>query len=258
MAAVVRGGGGAGSGALTSIIETREILDAHVGILAGSIERSVDSTAEASWAVVAVTRSWWVVLGVAIGASNDDVKVIAVLPIVDSRLGGNAGAPKGALDVGEAWWVWAVGTRVHCRIALEVDVEGCAEVDSVAELLALDCVIGLKSIQAHVAVGIHGCLEVDEGSAVALGCRCIIRSVLQSVSEKTMRVSARRTWKICRPKNASTVSGVAFGPNPLGCVAQSPRFSMLWSSRISRFDEPLELRSAMTAAEADAAATGAS
>ena len=54
VAAVVGSVGRAGSGAFAGVVETGEVLDAHVGVLAGSVERSVDCAAKASWAVIAV------------------------------------------------------------------------------------------------------------------------------------------------------------------------------------------------------------
>ena len=53
MAAVVSSVGRAGGGALACIVDTREILDAHVGVLA--IGRgSVDGTTEADWTGIAI------------------------------------------------------------------------------------------------------------------------------------------------------------------------------------------------------------
>ena len=53
VAAVIGSVGRAGSGALAGVVETGEVLDAHIGVLAGSVERSVDCATKASWAVVA-------------------------------------------------------------------------------------------------------------------------------------------------------------------------------------------------------------
>ena len=83
------------------------------------------------------------------------MEVVAVLAVIDSGFGGNAGAPKRAFDVSEAGGVGAGGAWVDGRVTLEVDVESRAEVDGVAELLALDGVVGLESVETHVAVGIH-------------------------------------------------------------------------------------------------------
>ena len=155
MAAIVGSGSRASSGALAGVVDTGEVLDADVGVFAGSVEGSVDCAAKSSWAVVTVTGRWWVVLGVAVGASDHNVEVVAVLAVIDSGLRGNAGAPECAFDVGEAGGVRASGAWVDGRVTLEVDVEGSAEVDGVAELLALDGIVSLESVKPHVAVGIH-------------------------------------------------------------------------------------------------------
>ena len=155
MAAVVGSVGRAGSSALAGVVETGEILDAHVGVLAGSVQGSVDCAAKASWTVVAIARCWRVVLGVAVGASDHNVEVIAVLAVIDSGFLGDSGAPERALDVGKAGRIGAGGAGVDGRVTLEVDVEGSAEINRVAELLALDGIVGLESVEPHVAVGIY-------------------------------------------------------------------------------------------------------
>ena len=83
------------------------------------------------------------------------MEIVAILAVIDSGFLGNTGAPECALDVREAGGVGAGGAWVDSRVTFEVDVEGCAEVDGVAELLALDGIVGLESVEPHVAVGIH-------------------------------------------------------------------------------------------------------
>lgn len=81
------------------------------------------------------------------------MKVPAVLALVGGRFRGKARAPKGAFDVSEAWRVGAVFSRVHGGVSLEIDVEGGADVDSVAQRRASRDVISGKSVKTQVAVG---------------------------------------------------------------------------------------------------------
>lgn len=83
------------------------------------------------------------------------MEVVAVLAVIDSGFLGNTGAPECAFDVGEAGGVGAGGTWVDGRVTLKIDVEGRAEINGVAELLALDGIVGLESVEPHVTVGIH-------------------------------------------------------------------------------------------------------
>lgn len=177
VAVVVGGVGSTSGGTLASVVDTREVLDAHVGVLALGIERSVGGTTELSGAVEAGLSIGWVVLGVAVRASNDNLELGAPLALVDSSFGGYAGAPESALYVGEACRVLAASSWVDRGVTLEVDVEGCAEVGGIAELLALDGVVGLQGGQTHVAVGIDGCLQVNEGLLVALRLWCVVGCV---------------------------------------------------------------------------------
>ena len=172
----------AGGSALASIVKTREIFHSDVCVLACSIERSIDGTAELGRTVKARHRVRWVVLGVTIGSSDDDVELVTILAIVDGGFSGNPRAPEGALDVGEGWGVVAACSRVDSGITLEVDVECGAEVSSVAELLAFDCVISLESSQAHVAVGVDRCLEIHKRSLVTLRCWRIVGGILGKIN----------------------------------------------------------------------------
>ena len=170
MAVIICGVSCAGSSALASIVNTREIFYPEIGILACSIERSIDGTAELGGTVEARHRIRWVVLGVAIGSGNDDVELVTILTIIDGSFSGNPRAPKGALDVGEGWGVVAACSRVDGGITLEIDIECGAEVSRIAELLAFDSVISLESCQAHVAVGVDRGLEIHKRSLVTLRC----------------------------------------------------------------------------------------
>lgn len=57
VAVVVSGVGLAGSGALAGVVDTREVLHANVGVLAGGVERGVDGTAQPGGSVEARLRS---------------------------------------------------------------------------------------------------------------------------------------------------------------------------------------------------------
>lgn len=82
VAAVVRSVGSASRRAKASIVDTGEVLDAHIGVLAGSAEGGVDGTTELNRAVEAGDWVGWVVLGIAVGASNHNVEVSAPLALV--------------------------------------------------------------------------------------------------------------------------------------------------------------------------------
>lgn len=178
MTAVVPRVGLACGGAFSGVVDAGEVLDAYVGVLACGVERGVDGAAECGGAVEAGLGVRRVVLGVAVGAGDDDLEFSAPLAGVDGGFGGDAGAPEGAFDVGEGGWVGAGVTWVEGRVALVVDVEGGAEVGGVTELLAFDRVVGLERVETHVAVGVDCGLEVHKGPLVALGCWGVVGSIL--------------------------------------------------------------------------------
>lgn len=86
VAAVVASGAGTSRGAEAGIIETREVLDTYVGIHSSGILGSVDGTTELDRPVKAWHGIGWVVLGVAIGACDHDLKVPTPLTLVQGRL----------------------------------------------------------------------------------------------------------------------------------------------------------------------------
>jgi len=57
VAVIICGVGLAGSGALAGVVDTREVLHANVGVLAGSVERCVDGTAQTGGSVEAKLSS---------------------------------------------------------------------------------------------------------------------------------------------------------------------------------------------------------
>ena len=75
--------------------------------------------------------------------------------------------PECTLDVCEASWVGAGGSWVDNGITLEVDVEGLAAVCGIAELLALDGVVGLEDGVAEIFLSIDGSSVATESKVVA-------------------------------------------------------------------------------------------
>ena len=175
---VVGGIGIAGSGTFTGVVDTGEVLDAHVCILANRVERGIDGTAEFRGSGETGLGIRGIVLGVAVRASDHDLELVTVLAGVDGGLGGDTGTPESALDVGEACGVVTARSWVNGGVALEVDVEGCAEIGGIAKLLAFNGVVGLEGCQTHVAVRVDGCLEVLEGYLIALRGLGVVGGVL--------------------------------------------------------------------------------
>lgn len=101
------------------------------------------------------------------------MELLAVLAVVVSFRGINAGAPQSALEVGDGCRVGApvspdscrsavVGTWVDGWVTLNVQVEGSAERSVVAVGSALAGVVGLKSIKTNVRRGLDGRVQVSE------------------------------------------------------------------------------------------------
>ena len=149
VAVVVRRGSSAGAGTQPSIVDAREILLADV--VSGCVDRAA-KFGGAGESGLSVRR---VVLGITVTACDHNVEITAPLAIIDSRFGGDAAAPEGALDVCERGRVGTAIGWVDRGVALKVNVEGSAEVGSVAELLALDGVVGFESGETHIRVGIY-------------------------------------------------------------------------------------------------------
>lgn len=162
VAPVVRCVGLAGPRALTSVIRPGvELLpDVTVGCVDGAAERVRAGEAR--------LRVGGVVLRVAIGTSNHDVKVAAVLASVLRRLRRHGGAPECALDVGERGRLGACLGWSQGGVPLKVNVEPAAQVGSIAELLALDRVVCLEGVETQVRVQRNRGLFVREGERVAL------------------------------------------------------------------------------------------
>lgn len=76
------------------------------------------------------------------------MKVPAVLTKVVRGFCGYIGAPKSALDVGEAGRIRASSGRVHSWVSLKLDIESCARINSVTELRTFESIICFKSVEA--------------------------------------------------------------------------------------------------------------
>lgn len=92
--------------------------------------------------------------GLTIGTPDDNLKVPAVLALVDSGGSGDISAPKRALDVGKARWVGAGSGRFDRWISLEVYVEASADVYGIAFVGALLGVVTIERVETQVRVGI--------------------------------------------------------------------------------------------------------
>lgn len=167
----------AGTRALPSVI--RPCVELLPDVAVGR----VDGAAERVGADEASLEVRWVVLRVAIGTSNHDVEVAAVLALVFRRLGRHWGPPKRALDVGERSRLGACLGRSQGGVTLVVDVERAAQVGSIAELLALDRVVCLERVEAQIRVQRYRGLLVREGERVALRSLGSRGSILEKQSE---------------------------------------------------------------------------
>lgn len=144
MSPFIGGGGLTCASTLASIVHASEVL------LADVVAWSIDCATKLGWAIEARLRTGWVVLGVTVGACNDHLEIPSVLALVDSCFRGHTRSPECALYVGERWWFGASLSGSKRGVALEVDVECSAEVGGIAQLLALDGVIGPECVQTHV------------------------------------------------------------------------------------------------------------
>lgn len=76
------------------------------------------------------------------------MKVSAVLTRVFRRFCSYVGGPKIALDVGEAGRIRAFSGRLHDWVSLIIDIESCADINSVTALRTSVSVISSKSVEA--------------------------------------------------------------------------------------------------------------
>ena len=98
--------------------------------------------------------------GLTIGSGNDDCEVDTGLTSIYCCSGGDTRAPKSALDISEAGGIRAGSCWVESRISFIVDVEGCTERSTIAELLAFGGIITLKRGEAKVSLCVDRCLHV--------------------------------------------------------------------------------------------------
>lgn len=101
-------------------------------------------------------------LVVAVAAGDDDVEVLTVLAGVCGGLAGDAGSPESTLVVGDGWWVGARWAWVHGWVALNVDVEGAAELVVVAVHGALVHIVVVENVVGEVGVLLGGAVKVPE------------------------------------------------------------------------------------------------
>jgi hypothetical protein len=109
-------------------------------------------------------------LVVTVGASNDNLEVIAGGASVGSRVLGNILSPDGALVVDDGRRVGARAlVGVPLGVTLDEDVEASAGRGLVAELGARGDVVAVKGLVREVSVTVDRALEVDESLLVAGG-----------------------------------------------------------------------------------------
>lgn len=169
--AVVLSGGLADGGALAWVVWAGEGAAADEGVDA-VLERSVDGTWELSWAGEVGVGWWSGDLVVAVGAGDHDLEVVAPLALVGGGVIADWSAVENTLDHAGGGWVVATNTWVDGWVTLVVDVEGPAVGGGITLLLALDGVVGSKSVVAKVTVLLSGTLQVGEGETVALRSGC--------------------------------------------------------------------------------------
>jgi hypothetical protein len=152
-----------------------EETHAVVGVVVLAVlldERSVDGGRKVGGSVEvgnsggALARST-VKLGVSVGSSDHNVKVLAVLALVGGRCHRDGVSVDGALDVGLGKGVWAVWARLNCRVALKEDIEAVAEVLAVAEGSTGLRVVSGKGLVGQVSNLLSRTGSVGEGLGVA-------------------------------------------------------------------------------------------
>lgn len=106
-----------------------------------------------------------------VAASNDNVKLLAVLAIVDSRVCRDRVSKESALEVGLGFRIRAGGGRGDCGITLVVNVEAKAELLAITEVGAcLDIVVGtINVLVGQVTNLLGGFVKALESLDVAAG-----------------------------------------------------------------------------------------
>lgn len=160
---VVSVGGGLGSGVVAAeswVVRASEELRAKVVSLSLSDGLAADVLSSIETADLLGLLEEGLV--VAVAAGDDDVEVLAVLADVGSGLAGDAGSPESTLVVGDGWWVGARWAWVHGWVALNVDVEGAAELVVVAVHGALVHIVVLEDVVGEVGVLLSRTVQVSE------------------------------------------------------------------------------------------------
>ena len=89
-----------------------------------------------------------------VGTPDDNLKVPAVLALVNGGGSRHVGAPKGAIDVGKALRVGAGSGRFILGISLEIYVDAGADIDRIAFVGAFLGVVTIEGVKTQVRVGI--------------------------------------------------------------------------------------------------------
>ena len=159
-------------------------------------------------------RSGDVDLAVSVGASDDNVKVLAPVTSVGGGSVVNVRSPQSALVVGDGGWVRAPVTpdsggsavvlaRVLRWITLDVDVERSAGRGVVTKRGASGGVVRGEGSKSEVGVGRSGGVEVVKGASIAEGSqrtdslgleRTIVVEVGHGLIRGTISVWLRRAW----------------------------------------------------------------
>lgn len=108
-------------------------------------------------------------LVVTVGASDDDVEVVAPLTSVGGAVLGDGAAEQSALDVGSRGQVGAEAiarVTVLAGVTLKVDVEASAEAGGIAEVGAGLGVVGIERLVRQVGAELRSTVEVREVQVV--------------------------------------------------------------------------------------------
>ncbi len=134
------------SRALRRIEGSGVILEAGVGVLAGTVEWCTDGATQLYRTGEARERSQRGVFDVAVRCRDNDMEVISIATLVRCGTASDRGAPEDAFDVNRGRWVVAASAWVHRWVPFVKDVECVTAKDVVAELLTLNGVVGLQVV----------------------------------------------------------------------------------------------------------------
>lgn len=122
--------------------------------------------------------------GHTVGASDDDLEASTPLAFVLYLLCYHWGAPKRALEVGQARGVGAVHSiGSHGRITLNVHIERLAAIGLVTKRCASKCVEGFQSVKTHVFGCAERSVQVLKGERIAIRRGSIGECLRKNVNE---------------------------------------------------------------------------